>query len=260
MIREIDWYGVKEEFQQNNNPFNHVVIDNFFLPEVADKISEEFPDFNAPFINNHNNPLEIKKTLNHWDKFPSATYRAFTSFGKPAFLENVRNMTEKFDLELDYGLNGGGWHMHGRGGNNNIHLDYNIHPKLHMQRKINIIVYMTKDWQKDWGGGLEFWSHDDVSNQPLKCVKTIENRFNRAVIFDTTQNSWHGLPNAINCPEGVIRKSIAAYYVCAAPCQTEERGRALFAPREDQKGDESVKELIRKRASVLESHTVYNTK
>lgn len=259
MIREIDWYSLKQEFSEGE-PFHHVVVDNFFLPEVADKISEEFPDFNAPFINNHNNPLEIKKTLNHWDKFPPATYRAFALFGKNNFVENIRNMVEKWDLEFDFGLNGGGWHMHGRGGNNNIHLDYNVHPKLHMQRKINIIVYMTKGWEKDWGGGLEFWSHDDVNNQPLKLIKTIENKYNRAVIFDTTQNSWHGLPNAINCPEGVIRKSIAAYYVCAAPSITEERGRALFAPREDQKNDESVKEIIRKRASVTESHTVYNTK
>lgn len=259
MIREIDWYGVKNEFQ-NGEPFHHVIIDNFFLPEVADKISEEFPDFNAPFINNHNSPLEVKKTLNHWDKFPPATYRAFSLFGREAFLDNMRLICDKYDLQFDFGLNGGGWHMHGRGGNNNVHLDYNVHPKLHMQRKLNIIVYMTKDWDSSWGGGLELWTHDAENRQPGVLAKTVENKFNRAIIFDTTQNSWHGLPGTINCPEGVIRKSIAAYFTCAAPCQTEERGRALFAPREEQKNDAHIKELIRKRASVTESASVYNTK
>lgn len=262
MIRDIDWTNVKENFV-NATPFNHVAIDNFFTPEVADKLSEEFPDFNDPIINEHNSPLEIKKTLNHWDRFPSCTYRAFTLFDKERFLDHMNYLIDNEygnlgGLEFDFGLNGGGWHMHGRGGNNNIHLDYNVHPKLNKQRKLNIIIYMTKDWDSSWGGGLELWSHNyKTNNTPKERVTTIENKFNRSIIFDTTQNSWHGLPNAINCPEGVIRKSLAAYFVKAAPAQTENRGRALFAPREEQKNDEEIQELIRKRADVKSSSTVY---
>lgn len=256
MIRDINWEDAARKFQ-SAIPFNHVIIDNFFLPEIADRLSEEFPDFNDSAINNYNSPLEIKKTLNHWDRFPPTTYRAFSYFGSRLFLDKMELIISGYDLEFDFGLNGGGWHMHGRGGNNNIHLDYNIHPKLHRQRKLNIIVYMTKDWDSSWGGGLELWSHDWDNNQPKELVHTVENKFNRAIIFDTTQNSWHGLPNAINCPEGVIRKSLAGYFTCAAPAQTEERGRALFVPREDQKNDQSVKELIKKRSSVSQSSTVY---
>jgi hypothetical protein len=259
MIREINWYDAKIAFDKAE-PFNHVVIDNFFTPEVADKISEEFPDFNDPKNNNHNSPLEVKKSLNIWDRFPPVTYRAFSLFGKQRFIDNMSLLVDLNDLEFDFGLNGGGWHMHGSGGNNNIHLDYNLHPKLGMQRKLNIIVYMTKDWNPQWGGGLELWSHDEANNQPKELIKVVENRFNRAIIFDTTQNSWHGLPKAINCPEGIVRKSIAAYFVCAAPCQTEERGRALFAPREEQKNDAEIQELIKKRASVSQSSSVYSTR
>lgn len=254
MIREIDWNNIKRQFIQAE-PFNHVVIDNFFTPEVADKLSEEFPDFNDGSIYSLNNPVEIKKVNNHWDRFPSCTYRSFMTFGSQSFTDNMRLLAESNDLILDYGLNGGGWHMHGRGGNNNIHLDYNLHPKMGMQRKLNIIVYLTKDWDKNWGGGLELWSHDDETGQPKECVKTVDNKFNRAIIFDTTQNSWHGLPNFINCPEGVIRKSIAAYYLVPAPATTEERFRALFSPRDEQKNDTTVKEFIKQRASVNFTHS-----
>ena len=256
MIRDIDWHKVSHAFF-NGEPFNHVVIDNFFIPEVADKIANEFPDFNAPFINDHNSPLEIKKTLNHWDKFPATTYRAFTMFGRPEFIDKMKLISFIDDLWFDYGLNGGGWHMHGRGGNNNIHLDYNVHPKLGLQRKLNIIVYMTHGWLPEWGGGLELWSHDEENHQPKERIKTVDNLFNRAIIFDTTQNSWHGLPGAIECPEGIIRKSIAAYYVQPAPAITEQRGRALFAPRDEQKGDKEIETLIKIRASVNQSADVY---
>lgn len=259
MIRELDWIQIHNEYTIAE-PFNHVIIDNFFLPEVAEQLSREFPDYNDPTINNHNSALENKRTCNIWDKFPSCTYRAFMELGKVSFIDGIKMITQTDPIYLDYGLNGGGWHMHERGGNNNVHLDYNLHPKMGMQRKVNIIIYLTKDWQKEWGGGLELWSHDWSSHQPRKCEKVIDNIFNRAIIFDTTQNSWHGLPNYIDCPEGVIRKSIAAYYVKPAPTSTEYRYRALFAPREDQKNDDDVRELIRKRASITESQSVYNTK
>lgn len=259
MIRDIDWYALAYDFQRSE-PFNHVIIDNFFMPEVAEKIANDFPDFDAPYVNEHNSPLEIKKTLNHWDKFPAVTYRAFSMFGRPEFIESMKILSGIDNLWFDFGLNGGGWHMHGRGGNNNIHLDYNVHPKLGLQRKLNIIVYMTPGWQPEWGGGLELWTHDEEANKPKEKAKTVDNLFNRAIIFDTTQNSWHGLPKAIDCPEGVLRKSIAAYYVHPAPAVTEQRGRALFAPRDEQKGNQEIENLIKLRASVNQSADVYRYK
>lgn len=257
MIREIPWGKVCTEFFYSK-PFNHVIIDNFFLPEIADKLAEEFPDYNSTYLNFLNNPLEHKKSNNHWDKFPPCTYRAFMSFGQESFLKHLRELSDCQELVLDYGLNGGGWHMHSRGGVNNVHLDYNLHPKMGMQRKLNIIVYLSKDWKKEWNGGLELWSHDPETNQPKECEKVVDIVFNRAIIFDTTQNSWHGLPKFIDCPEGVIRKSIAAYYIQPAPVTTENRVRALFSPRDEQKDNSEVREFIQNRASVSFSHQSKN--
>ena len=73
----------------------------------------------------------------------------------------------------------------------------------------------------------------------------------RAIIFDTTQNSWHGLPNYINCPEGIVRKSLAAYYICPAIGQIDKREKALFFPREEQKNNPEILELIEQRVNRL---------
>jgi Rps23 Pro-64 3,4-dihydroxylase Tpa1-like proline 4-hydroxylase len=126
-----------------------------------------------------------------------------------------------------------------------------------MQRKLNIIIYVAKDWKEEYGGNLGLWEHDAENNQPGKLVASIPCLFNRAVIFDTTMNSWHGLPDPVTCPENLSRNSLAAYYLCPAPEVTENRSKALYAPTEDQKGDEAIAELIKKRASVVHAKEVY---
>ena len=118
------------------------------------------------------------------------------------------------------------------------------------QRKLNIIIYLSKEWNPSWGGGLQLWSHDEETNKPKDRVKYVEVKYNRAVIFDTTQNSWHGLPEPLSCPEGVFRKSLALYYVTPANNAVDPRYRALFAPTKDQESDPTVLDLIQKRCYV----------
>ena len=71
--------------------------------------------------------------------------------------------------------------------------------------------------------------------------------YNRAVLFDTTQNSWLGLPTPLTCPKGKYRKSIAMYYLTDSDNNEEVRKRALFAPRKEQENDPKVLELIKER-------------
>ena len=92
--------------------------------------------------------------------------------------------------------------MHSQGGRLSVHLDYSIHPKLKLQRKLNLIVYLEEDYNPDWGGSLQLWSHDYDNKKPLEKVKEIQPLFNNAIIFDTTQKSWHGFPEPINPPVG----------------------------------------------------------
>jgi hypothetical protein len=163
-------------------------------------------------------------------------------------------------LYPDPGLHGGGWHIHGSGGNLNPHFDYSIHPKVGLQRKLNIIIYLSSDLQDSHGGYLGLWSHDLEANQPKELVKSIQPKFNRAVIFDTTQNSWHGLSKPLIQPNGIYRKSLAVYYLTDPPPNVDKRERALFAPRDEQKGNKYVEELIQRRADTLNFSSAYRPK
>jgi Rps23 Pro-64 3,4-dihydroxylase Tpa1-like proline 4-hydroxylase len=137
--------------------------------------------------------------------------------------------------------------MQGNGGRLNVHLDYSIHPKLNLLRKYNFIYYLTPEWKEEWGGNLEFWSHDDVNNSPKEKIVTIKNKFNRAIIFDASQNSWHGFSKDINCPEDKFRKSIAMYYMTEVPEGANQRRRALYSPTEEQKNNPEILNLIKQR-------------
>ena len=177
------------------DPFDHWIIDDFYDPDKAQRITENFPSYDDKRWYFYDNPIENKKTLQDWLRFPPEIYQTLQDLCSNDFIETIKLMTGIKNLYPDYGLHGGGLHMHGRGGNLNIHKDYSIHPRLKMQRKLNLIVYMSDDWDPAWGGGLELWSNNPETNRPKELVRTIEPKFNRAILFDTTQDSWHGLPN-----------------------------------------------------------------
>ena len=251
--------NLSDEFH-TGEPFSNVVIDNFFKADVIEAIENEFPDFDSGAWHEYNNPLEIKKTCNNWNNFEPYTYTIFSILNdnKTAnFFQSVLNLD--FELYADPGLNGGGQHIHKAGGKLNTHLDYSLHPKLTLERRINLIIYVNRNWVTNWKGALGFWDNKS-SEKPGKLVKSIDCLYNRAVIFDTSQNSWHGLPDPVECPVHEARKSLAIYYLSRPSSTVIDRSRALFAPTESQINSPEIRELIKLRSGVETSKTVYDDK
>lgn len=236
--------------QKFNDPFFHVIIDNFLEKDLASALSNEFIAYDRPEWLFYNNPVENKKTLNNYYYFPETTYNFFCHLNSSEFIDKLESITGISGLIPDYGLHGGGWHIHGDGGKLNVHLDYDLHPKLNLQRKLNLILYLSEDWDSKWGGNLEFWSHNKELNEPLKKEVEIQNIFNRAVLFDTTQNSWHGFFDPITCPNNKYRKSIAVYYHIKPSDQISSRKRAFYALDKYQKDNESIKEFVKARMLI----------
>lgn len=256
MINKLNTNELNNMFK-NGNPFKHVIIDNFLNEKIAIKISNEFPLFDSDKWRKYNNQIEVKKLTNHYDNFGLHTYNLFHELNASNFIDQLKNIVN-LELIPDYGLNGGGLHIHKKGGKLNTHLDYSVHPKLDLERRINLILYLTPDWNEKWNGGLGLWEGDKI--RPNKLIKTITPKFNRAVIFDTSENSWHGLPEPLKCPDNIFRKSLAVYYLTKKRVNISERGKALFSPYGDQENDKDVLELIKMRSQTNTASAFYEKK
>lgn len=242
----------------HEQPFVHCVIDNFFCDDIAERLEEEFPSFNSDLWHRYRNPLEVKNACNNWNCFPPLTYQTFKYLNSQSFCNVIRRKLNFHDnVYSDEGLNGGGWHISGNGGKLNPHLDYFIHPKLNLQRKFNLIIYLNSIWGSSWGGHFGLWESNANARRAGKMIKSIFPKFNRAIIFETS-NSWHGLSNQINCPPDHFRKSLAVYFLCEPPTNFDNpRHKALYSPTEEQKDDPKILSLINKRASATTANQVW---
>lgn len=189
-------------------PFEHIIISNFLKEEIANEVSNQFPQ-NLNDYHKYNNPLEIKYAYDNISNMSSNLQNIFYSLCSEKVLGVLRTIVDKKNLEYDPTCHGGGLHLHPNNGRLHMHLDYEKHPVLeNKQRYLNIILYLSKDWKEEWGGETELWN-EDMS----ECKVKSHVKFNNALIFKTTEKSWHGLPEPIKCPENVYRKTLAFYYL-----------------------------------------------
>jgi Rps23 Pro-64 3,4-dihydroxylase Tpa1-like proline 4-hydroxylase len=122
------------------------------------------------------------------------------------------------ELLADKELFGGGLHQSVAGAFLNVHVDYNIHPTTKFHRRLNVLVYMNKDWKDEYEGHLELW---DLTEGKQHLLDKFAPTFNRCVIFETNEISFHGHPKQLKTPRGLTRKSIATYYYTKTRPETE---------------------------------------
>jgi hypothetical protein len=167
----------------------------------------------------------------------------FYAFNSRPFIKVVENITGISGLIPDPYFLGGGFHQIEQGGHLSMHADFNRHAPMNLERRVNLLVYLNRNWKPEYGGQLELWTQD-----MRRCVHSIVPIANRCVLFTTTAHSMHGNPKPIAHPEGVPRRSIALYYYTAT-WKNEDVGRTTqfhARPGTDDKYDWAVrtKELV----------------
>lgn len=197
------------EKYKHNIPFPNIVIDNFFQEDFLNKVLDEFPDLSKLNISEkYNNKDEIKFANNDYANFPLNIKKLIDFMNSENFLNFLQRLTSINEkLEPDTELNGGGLHEIKSGGYLKVHTDFNKHPKSNLDRRVNILIYLNKNWKDEYGGDLQLWDKN-----MKECQKKIFPNFNKMVIFSTTDFSNHGHPDPIVCPNNISRKSIALYY------------------------------------------------
>lgn len=187
-------------------PFPFVVIDDFLPTADIEALLEAFPDPKKTGWDDKAY-LHQQNKLTRTKDFPEPIDEFFALTASEPFRDFLSDVTGIPKLLDDPDLVGGGCHQILRNGFLDVHVDFNFHPTKKIHRRLNLLLYLNKGWQEEWGGCLELW--DMAGKQKVHEVYPL---FNRAMLFETSEVSYHGHPTPLNCPPDVARKSLAVYY------------------------------------------------
>lgn len=185
-------------------PFPHIVMENFIKLDLLKAVVNEFPDRH---VMTKRSSLEIKRASKGMRALTPSAANLTAYLHSEMMLEWLNDLTGiREPLIPDPYLVGGGYHQSEKGDVLKVHSDFNKHPYVGLDRRLNLLIYLNENWKDDWGGALQLFDRE------MKSGQTIFPRFNTAVLFTTTSFSYHGFPDHMDCPENRSRQSLAYYY------------------------------------------------
>ena len=130
----------------------------------------------------------------------------FHQLNSGLFLTFLEKLTGIKGLLPDPYFSEGGFQRMTKDGYLDVHADFSHSDKLGLERRLNLIIYLNDGWPESYGGQLGLY------DQKINKKVSISPIGNRAVIFTTSDYSYHGHPEPLACPKNRFRRSIALYY------------------------------------------------
>jgi hypothetical protein len=188
-------------------PFPHIVLDDFLPDAVFAELVASFPGPDELAWVHFDGEHERKLASDTPADLPPFAQHVLAQFNAAAIVDFLEALTGIEGLIPDPHLWGGGLHQIVPGGHLDVHTDFNWHPRLLLDRRINLLLYLNEDWRPEWGGDFELWDESLDA-----CRERVAPLANRCVIFSTSDHSFHGHPTPLACPPDRSRRSLALYY------------------------------------------------
>ncbi len=207
------------EYEQS--PFPHCVVEGAWSPEVLAACKRECDSL--PYVVKDDPPRSFHKgSCSDWNVLGESLTKVINFCSSPQFIEWLEKVTGERYLVPDPYLRGGGVHRISRGGYLGMHVDFNWHEQMKLYRRLNLLLYLNEGWKDDWGGHLY------LGREGYETWRRIFPLQNTMAVFTTSNESWHGHPEGVCCPDNVYRDSIALYYYSPVKPEGEIRNSTKY--------------------------------
>lgn len=224
---------------QQSAPVKHLIIDDFLEADYADQLFAALPDV-GEMPKSRDYVFSDKRELSTLDTHSPLTARLHDAFVSERYADFLSTVVGR-DIFVDPQYHGGGFHAGADGSYLDLHVDFNLHPEHPTwRRELNILLYLNPGWESSWGGELL------LTDAPDHPTISVEPRFNRLVIMESTDDSYHGYEQ-IHFPAGHVRRSIAAYGYSLIPEGSVAQRTTGWAPQ----GAGPVKRMLAKNWNRL---------
>ena len=211
---------------QAGKPYPHVVIDNFFDPEILRRLIADFPSQGGRDWIQYDTQNEIKATSRGIADLSLFTQAFFLQICAEPMMEFLRHVTGHADLVPDPLFHGGGLHESPRGGwaERACRLDAASGAAAGPAAQPDHLS------QRRLGPGLGRRARPGRPRQARRPAPAWSPLFNRAVIFETNDETLHGFPDPMTCPVDITRKSVSLFYWSPDPEAIKKASFITFLP------------------------------
>lgn len=213
---------LRQQLQQAE-PFQHLVVDAWFHPELLRLAREEFDLY--PFHDGRELDRKYENTVRS-PRYPglgpaSAAYFGIVNSGW--FIALLSSLSGVNELIADPTLHNAGLHECRRGGKFGVHCDFERSECSGLRNEMVLLTYLNEGWNPAWNGALELW---DTARSA--CVRRIEPELGRSILMRNGANHYHGHPTPLDVPAHQVRRSLASYYYSSAPAAGRQRTGSLY--------------------------------
>ena len=198
---------LKLQFENTKNSIGYFFVDELLPEELANELYLKFPKIED--TKKRKNLREYKYVAFQMNKYSSVLEETLYAFQDKKVVNLIGEICNLPNLEPDEFLYAGGLSLMGKGNFLNPHLDNSHDKDLQRWRVLNLLYYVTPNWELENGGNLELWPQGMQKSQT-----TIESKFNRLVVMATHQKSWHSVSKVI---KNDTRCCISNYYFSQSP-------------------------------------------
>lgn len=235
---------LQQQFLKSKDKIGYFFVDDLLPEELATKIHNNFPKLSEAKAKK--DIREYKYIAYQMDKYHKLLEEVIYAFQEKNVVEAVSKITKLPNLLPDENLYAGGLSLMAKDNYLNPHLDNSHDKDRKLWRVLNLLYYVTPDWETKNGGNLEVWPNGIKENP-----EEITSKFNRLVIMATHNFSWHSV-NKVKIDN--VRCCVSNYYFSKTPLLKEDDFHVtLFRGRKEEKGkdlllklDNSVRSGVRK--------------